>query len=82
MAITVPPDSPKFSFRGWLFTEWLSKNKAWVKAPVVALFAYAAWAVLKVDQPELRAFLTAAVAVLARLGTDASDYWISEISKQ
>lgn len=78
--IEVPADSPRFSLKGWLFSEWLSKNKAWVKAPIVLLFAYISWVVTPVEPPELKALLVAVLTVAGRFSVDLVDYWISEVT--
>lgn len=75
-----PAVSPSRSFKGWLFSVWLAKNKAWVKAPLVLFFAWLTWALAPISSPELKALLTAVVTVVGRFAVDAFDYYVTEVT--
>ena len=75
-----PVPSPRLSFKGWLFTTWLVKNKGFVKGFLALVAAYLTVLLAPVDPPELKALLVGAVGLVGKLGLDAVDYWLSEVN--
>jgi hypothetical protein len=71
------PPSPAFSFRGWLFSKWLVKNKAALKLLLVVFFAWLTATFATIGSPELNALLVAAVGLVSKFGIDALDYWLT-----
>ena len=71
------PPSPPFSFKGWLFSTWLVKNKGAVKMLLVVFLAWLTALFSGVEPPELRAFLVGVVGFASKFGLDALDYWLT-----
>lgn len=75
-----PPVSPRLSFKGWLFSVWLRKNKTFVKtvlAPVSAIVTGGALepAMLK---PAAIVLGLGVLTIAFRLGWDAFDYFVTD----
>ncbi len=74
------PASPRLSFRGWALNVWLAKNKNFVKsvlAPVTAIIT-SGTVVPEMIRPALLALGLGLLTILAKLGWDAFDYFVSE----
>ena len=71
------PPSPPFSFKGWLFSKWLVKNKGVIKGLLVLFFAWLTAILASVESLELRAFLVGAVGFASKFGLDLLDYWLT-----
>lgn len=71
------PPSPALSFKGWLFTKWLTRNKAAVKLLLVLFLAWLTALFAAVEPPELKALLVGAVGFLSKFGLDLLDYWLT-----
>jgi hypothetical protein len=69
--------SPAFSFKGWLFTKWIVKNKGVIKGLLVLFFAWLTAAVAHVESLELRALLVGVVGFTSKFGLDLLDYWLT-----
>lgn len=74
------PASPRLSFKGWLFTVWLSKNKAFVKTVLAPCSAILTGGVLEpaMLKPAAVTFGLGVLTIAFRLGWDAFDYFVSE----
>ena len=72
-----PIPSPAFSFKGWLFSKWLTKNKGVIKGLLVLFFAWLTAITASVESVELRAFLVGAVGFASKFGLDLLDYWLT-----
>lgn len=76
-----PQHSPRMSFKGWLFSVWLTKNKGFIKNVLSPLSAIAAGGAI-LDVATLRyvgIVLGFAVLTIAfKLGWDAVDYFFME----
>lgn len=73
--------SPRLSFKGWLFTVWLAKNKGFVKnvlAPVSAIVTGGAVLDATAMKFALGILGLGLLTILFRLGWDAFDYFVSE----
>lgn len=82
MSAQPPLPSPRLSFKGWLFSVWLAKNKGFVKtvlAPCSAILTGGA-----LEPGMLRPALVAAglglLTIAFKLAWDAFDYFVSEQS--
>ncbi|MBK9968686.1 MAG: hypothetical protein IPP07_29010 [Holophagales bacterium] len=79
------PVSPRLSFKGWLFTVWLAKNKSFVKAvlaPCSAILTGGATIDAQALRFALGVFGLGLLTIAFRLGWDAFDYFISEQTTQ
>lgn len=76
-----PPVSPRLSFKGWLFTVWLAKNKGFVKnvlAPVSAIVTSGAVAPEMV-KPAAIVLGLGVLTIVFKLAWDAFDYFVSDV---
>lgn len=73
--------SPAFSFKGWLFSTWLVKNKGVIKGLLVLFFSWLAVLFSSVESPELKALLVGVVGFTSKFGLDLIDYWLTEQPK-
>lgn len=78
-----PPDaSPRLSFKGWLLSVWLTKNKNFVKG-VLAGWASVVGTLSGLGRAEAEILLAATgLAVLsigARLVLDVLDFYVSDV---
>lgn len=71
------PPSPALSFKGWLFSKWLVKNKAALKMLVVVFCAWLTVVLAPVEPPELKALLVGVVGFVSKFGLDLFDYWLT-----
>ena len=71
------PPSPAFSFKGWLFSKWLIKNKGVIKGLLVLFLAWLTAAIAHVESVELRALLVGVVGFASKFGLDLLDYWLT-----
>lgn len=77
----VPPVSPRLSFKGWLFSVWLVKQKGFIKAvlaPVSAIVTSGALAPEMV-KPAAIVLGLGLLTIAFRLGWDAFDYFVSDV---
>jgi hypothetical protein len=75
------PASPRLSFRGWALNVWLAKNKGFVKnvlAPVSAILTGGAVLDATAMKFALGILGIGLLTILAKLGWDALDYFVSE----
>ena len=92
MSVTTPPPapdcafeppaiSPRLSFKGWLLSVWLAKNKNFVKsvlAPVTAIIT-SGTVVPEMLRPAAIALGLGVLTIVAKLGWDAFDYFVSDV---
>lgn len=71
------PPSPPFSFKGWLFSSWLVKNKGAVKLLLVLFLSWLTALFAAVEPPELHALLVGVVGFASKFGLDLLDYWLT-----
>ncbi len=71
------PPSPPFSFKGWLFSVWLVRNKGKVKLLLVLFFAWLTALFAVVEPPTLKALLVGVVGFVSNFGLDLLDYWLT-----
>jgi hypothetical protein len=78
-AVAATP-SPRLSFKGWLFSVWLAKNKGFVKTVLAPVSAILTGGVLEPGM--LKTALIAAglglLTIAFKLAWDAFDYFVSE----
>lgn len=76
------PVSPRLSFRGWLLSVWLAKNKGFIKSVLAPCSAIVAGGV-SLDAAALKfalgVFGLGLVTIAFKLGWDAFDYFVSEV---
>lgn len=70
--------SPAFSFKGWLFSKWIVKNKGIIKSLLVLFFAWLMAISANVESIELRALLVGVVGFASKFGLDLIDYWLTQ----
>ena len=70
--------SPSLSFKGWLFSKWLVKNKAALKLLLVVFFAWLTATFATIASPELKALAVGGVTFISKFGIDLLDYWLTE----
>lgn len=76
------PTSPRFSFKGWLFSVWLVKNAAYVKT-VLAALSTALSVIFATGNGEalrqaLLAFGAGFVGLASKCALDAFEYFFKE----
>lgn len=78
------PVSPRLSFKGWVFSVWLTKNKGFVKAvlaPVSAIITSGAL-VPEMLKPAALALGLGVLTIAFRLAWDAFDYYVSDVRQE
>lgn len=75
-----PSGSPRLSFKGWLFSIWLAKNKGFVKTVLAPVSAILTGGVLEPGMLKT-ALIAAGLGLLTigfKLAWDAFDYFVTE----
>ena len=75
-----PTPSPRLSFKGWLFTTWLVKNKGFIKTVLAPCSAVLTGGVIEPEmlKPALIAGGLGLLTIVAKAGWDALDYFVTE----
>jgi hypothetical protein len=72
-------NSKSFSFKGWNFSEWLSRNKRTLKDLLTGVLALVTYFATMNNPQWLQVLLTVIIPAIIRLGIDALDYYVSDL---
>jgi hypothetical protein len=73
--------SPRLSFKGWLLSVWLQKNKGFVKTVLAPVSAILTGGVIEPGmlRPAAITFGLGLLTIVFKFGWDAFDYFVSEV---
>ncbi len=79
--VAIQPVSPRLSFKGWLLSVWLAKNKGYIKKVLAPVSAVVTAGTI---EPAILRYVGIALGLglltlVSKLGWDAFDYFVSDV---